>query len=165
MIARDQAPVAFAAWDALIDAVASTTPAHLTEQARAIVRASLDPAVAAVPRSDAMAFAEQMVVDVASMTTDVRAAGLAELGAGAPAFVLAVWTEDMTIRADAAWREMFGEEWRPIPTSAEVDPWVAHGRFLLEVAKLQTSIRLPPNWSGSAGREPTTAGSASPAGA
>ena len=83
-----------------------------------------------------MAFAEQMVVDVASMTTDVRAAGLAELGSGAPAFVLAVWTEDMMIRAGTAWREMFGEEWRPDPTSAETDPWVAHERFLLEVAKL-----------------------------
>ncbi len=83
-----------------------------------------------------MAFAEQMVVDVASMTTDVRAAGLDELGASAPAFVLAVWTEDMMIRAGVAWREMFGEEWRSVPTSAEADPWVAHERFLLEVAKL-----------------------------
>ncbi len=136
MIARNQAPAAFAAWDELIDAVASTTPTDLTELARAIARASLDPALPAVPRSDAIAFAEQMVVDVASMTTDVRAAGLAELGAGAPAFVLAVWTEDMMIRAGAAWNEMFREEWRPIPTSAETDPWVAHERFLLEVAKL-----------------------------
>jgi alkylhydroperoxidase family enzyme len=85
-----------------------------------------------------VAFAEQMVVDVASMTADVRGAGLAELGAGAPAFVLAVWTEDMMIRASAAWRGMFGEEWRPIPTSAETDLWVAHERFLLEVAKLST---------------------------
>jgi hypothetical protein len=133
VIARDQAPAAFTAWDDLLGAVASTTP---TDLARAIARASLDPAVPAVPRSDAVAFAEQMVVDVASMTADVRAAGLAELGAGAPAFVLAVWTEDMMIRADAAWREMFGEEWRPIPTAAETDPWVAHERFLLEVAKL-----------------------------
>jgi hypothetical protein len=136
VIARDQAPAAFAAWDELIDAVASTTPTDLMERARAIARASLDPAAAAVPRSDAMAFAEQMVVDVASMTPDVRAPGLAELGAHAPAFVLAVWTEDMRIRAGTAWREMFGEEWRPIPTSAETDPWVAHERFLLEVAKL-----------------------------
>ena len=128
--------MAFTAWDELIDAVASTTPTDLTEQARAIARASLDPAVPAVPRSDAMTFAEQMVVDVASMTTDVRAAGLAELGASAPAFVLAVWTEDMMIRADAAWREMFGEEWCPIPTSAATDPWAAHERFLIEVAKL-----------------------------
>ena len=87
-------------------------------------------------RIDAMAFAEQMVVDVASLTADVRAAGLAELGADAPAFVLAVWTEDMMMRAGTAWREMFGEEWRLIPTSAETDPWVAHERFLLEVAKL-----------------------------
>jgi hypothetical protein len=137
VIARDQAPAALTAWDELIDGVASTTATNLTEQARAIARASLDPAAPAVPRSDAMAFAEQMVVDVASMTTDVRAAGLTELGAVAPAFVLAVWTEDMMIRADAAWREMFGEEWRPIPTSAETDPWVAHERFLVEVAKLQ----------------------------
>ena len=136
MIARDQAPAAFTAWDELIDAVVSTTSTDLTERARAIARASLDPAVPAVPRSDATAFAELMVIDVASMTTDVRAAGLAELGASAPAFVLAVWTEDMMIRADAAWREMFGEEWRPIPTSAETNPWVAHERFLLEVAKL-----------------------------
>jgi hypothetical protein len=129
--------VAFAAWDALLDAVASTTPADLREQARAIARASLDPALAAVPRSDAMAFAEQMVIDVASLTTAVRAAGLTELGAGAPAFVLAVWTEDMTMRANTAWQEMFGEEWRPMPTSAGTDPWVAHETFLLEVAKLQ----------------------------
>ena len=71
MIARDQAPVAFRAWDELIDAVASTTPTDLTGQARSIVRASLDPTVPAAPRSEAMAFAEQMVVDVASMTTDV----------------------------------------------------------------------------------------------
>jgi alkylhydroperoxidase family enzyme len=42
----------------------------------------------------------------------------------------------MMIRAGAAWREMFGERWRPIPTSGETDPWVAHARFLLEVAKL-----------------------------
>jgi hypothetical protein len=136
VIARDQAPVVFSAWDELIGSVASTTPTEMMELARAIARASLDPAAPAVPRSDAMAFAEQMVVDVASMTTDVRAAGLAELGAHAPAFVLAVWTEDMMIRADAGWREMFGEEWRPIPTSAGTDPWVAHERFLLEVAKL-----------------------------
>jgi alkylhydroperoxidase family enzyme len=134
---RDQAPAAFTAWDELIDAVASTRPTELTQQARVIARASLDPAVPAMPRSAAMDFAEQMVVDVASMTADVRAAGLAELGASAPAFVLAVWTEDMMIRAGAAWREMFGEEWRPIPTSAETDPWVAHKRFLLEVAKLR----------------------------
>jgi hypothetical protein len=91
----------------------------------------------AVPRSAATAFAEQMVVDVASMTTDVRAAALAELGASAPAFVLAVWTEDMTMRAGAAWREMFGEGWRPLPASSDVGPWVAHERFLLEVAKLR----------------------------
>jgi hypothetical protein len=136
VIARDQAPAAFAAWDGLIDAVASSTPTDLMERARTIARASLDPAAAAVSRSDAMAFAEQMVVDVASMTPDVRAAGLAELGAHAPGFVLAVWTEDMMIRAGTAWREMFGEEWRPIPTSAETDPWVAHERFLLDVAKL-----------------------------
>ncbi len=136
MIARDQAPEAFTAWDELIDAVASITPTNLTEQAHAIAQASLDPSVPAVPRSDAMAFAEQMVVDVASITTAVRAAGLAELGAGAPAFVLAVWTQDMMIRANAAWREMFGEEWHSMPTSAEADPWVAHERFLLEVAKL-----------------------------
>jgi alkylhydroperoxidase family enzyme len=136
VIARDQAPAAFAAWDELMDAVASTMPADLTQRARAIARASLDPAAPEVPRSDAVAFAEQMVVDVASMTADVRAAGLAELGAGAPAFVLAVWTEDMMIRAGTAWREMFGEDWRLIPTSTETDPWVAHERFLLEVAKL-----------------------------
>src|SRR6202453_3621513 len=136
MIARDHAPAAFAAWDELVGAVARTTPTDLTELARGTARASLDPAVPAMPRSDAMAFAEQMVVDVASMTIDVRAAGLAELGARAPAFVLAVWTEDMMIRAGAAWREMFGEEWRPISTSAETNPWVAHERFLLEVAKL-----------------------------
>jgi hypothetical protein len=136
VIARDQAPAAFTAWDELIDAVASAAPTDLAERARAIALASLDPVVPAVPRSDAMAFAEQMVVDVASMTSDVRAAGLAELGAGAPAFVLAVWTQDMMIRGGAAWREMFGEEWRPIQTSAETDPWLAHERFLLEVAKL-----------------------------
>jgi hypothetical protein len=136
VIARDQAPAAFTAWDELINAVALTTPTDLTERARTIALASLDPAVPAVLRSDAMAFAEQMVVDVASMTPDIRAAGLAELGARAPAFVLAVWTEDIMIRAGAAWREMFGQEWHPIPTSAETDPWVAHKRFLLEVAKL-----------------------------
>jgi alkylhydroperoxidase family enzyme len=136
VIARDQAPVAFAAWDEFVDAVASTTPTGLREQARAIARASLDPTFPAVPRSDAMDFAGQMVIDVASMTTDVRAAGLAALGSGAPAFVLAVWTEDMMIRTGAAWRELFGEEWRPMPTSAETDPWVAHEKFLLEVAKL-----------------------------
>ena len=136
MIARDHAQAAFTAWDELIDAVASTTPTDLKERARAVALASLGPAVPAVPRSDAMAFAEQMVVDVASMTTDVRAAGLAELGADAPAFVLAVWTEDMMIRGGAAWSEMFGEEWRLIPTDADSDAWVAHERFLLEVAKL-----------------------------
>jgi hypothetical protein len=136
MIAREQAPAAFTAWDALIDAVASTTPTDLMEQARAVARASLDPTAPAVPRSDGMTFAGQMVVDVASMTTDVRTAGLAELGTGALAFVLAVWTEDMMIRAGAAWREMFGDEWRPIPVSAGTDPWTAHERFLLEVAKL-----------------------------
>jgi hypothetical protein len=136
MIARELAPAAFTAWDELIDAVASTTPTELREKARAIARASLDPAVPAVPRSDAVAFAEQMVIDVASMTADVRAAGLAELRSGAPGFVLAVWTEDMMLRADTAWREMFGEEWRLMPTSAEADPWVAHEAFLLEVARL-----------------------------
>jgi hypothetical protein len=136
VIARDEAPDAFRAWDQLIDVVVATTPADLMDQARAVARASLDPAEPAGPRSDAMIFAEQMVVDVASMTTDVRAAGLAELGARAPAFVLAVWTEDMMIRAGAAWRELFGDEWCLIPTSAQTDPWLAHERFLLEVVKL-----------------------------
>jgi hypothetical protein len=136
VIARDQAPAAFTAWDELIDAVASTTPTDLAERAHALARASVDPAVPAMPRSAGMVFAEQMVVDVASMTSDVRATGLAELGASAPAFVLAVWTEDMMIRAGVAWREMFGEEWRSVPTSAETDSWVAHEKFLLEVAKL-----------------------------
>ncbi len=136
MIARNQAPLAFTALDELIDAVATTTPSDLMEQARAIVRASLDSAAPVVPRSDATAFGAQVVLDVASMTADVRTAGLAELGSGAPAFVLAVWTEDMMFRASAAWREMFGEEWRPIPTPNKIDPWVAHERFLLEVAKL-----------------------------
>jgi alkylhydroperoxidase family enzyme len=136
VIARDQAPAVFTAWDELIDAVTSTTPTDLMERAHAVARVSLDPALPAVPRSDAIAFGEQMVVDVASMTPDVRAAGLAELGAHAPAFVLALWTEDMSIRAGAAWREMFCEEWHPIPTSVETDPWAAHERFLLEVAKL-----------------------------
>ena len=109
MIARDQAPAAFTAWDELIDAVVATTPAGLMDQARAVARGSLDRAEPAAPRSDATIFAEQMVVDVASMTSKVRAAGLAELGANAPAFVLAVWTEDMMIRAATAWRELFGE--------------------------------------------------------
>jgi hypothetical protein len=136
VIARDQAPHAFKAWDELMDAVASTTPVDLITQAGAIVRASIDPAAPAAPRSDATAFAARMVVDVASMTPDVRSAGLAELGGDAPAFVLAVWTEDMRTRAGVAWREMFGEEWRPVPTSADLDPWAAHERFLLEVAKL-----------------------------
>ncbi len=136
MIARDQAPVVFEAWDELIAAVASATPAERMEQAHVVARASLDPTAPNGPRSDAMAFAEQMVVDVASITADARAAGLAELGADAPAFVLAVWIEDMMIRACVAWRELFGEEWRPIPASGQTDPWVAHERFLFEVAKL-----------------------------
>jgi alkylhydroperoxidase family enzyme len=42
----------------------------------------------------------------------------------------------MMIRADVAWREMFGEEWERIQTSSGMDPWAAHERFLLEVAKL-----------------------------
>jgi len=128
--------MALMAWDELLNAVGSTTPTDLMVLARAIARASLDPAVPAVPRSDTTAFAEQLVVDVASMTVELRAAGLAELGAGAPAFVLALWTEDMTVRAGAAWREMFGEEWRPIPTSVQSNPWAAQERFLLEVARL-----------------------------
>ena len=137
VIARDQAPVAFAAWDELIAAVASRTSADLMEQARAIARASLDPAASAVPKSGRTAFAAQMVVDVASMTPELRAAGLAELGADGPAFILRVWTEDMMMRAGAAWREMFGEEWSLMPAAADVGPWAAHERFLLEVAKLR----------------------------
>ena len=39
MIARDQAPAAFAASDALIDTIASATPTDLREQARAMARA------------------------------------------------------------------------------------------------------------------------------
>jgi hypothetical protein len=136
VIARDQAPAAFGAWDELIAAVATTTPSDRMGVARALVRASLDPSAPAVPRSDAVVFVEQMVIDVAAMTTEVRSAGMTELGDGAPAFVLAVWTEDMMLRADTAWREMFGEEWHPMPTSREVDPWAAHTSFLLEVAKL-----------------------------
>jgi hypothetical protein len=75
VIARDEAPATFMAWDELIDAVATTTPTDLAERARTIARVSLDPTVPEVPRSDATAFAEQMVVDVASMTPDVRKPG------------------------------------------------------------------------------------------
>jgi hypothetical protein len=99
VIARDQAPAAFTAWDELVDAVASTTPTALRELAGAVARGSLDLAVPAVPRSDATAFAEQMVVDAASMTTDIRTAGLAELGADAPAFVL-----DVQLICRSQWR-------------------------------------------------------------
>jgi hypothetical protein len=136
VIARDLAPAAFVAWDELMSALTSTTPADLMERAGAIARAGLDPAAPAVPGSDASTFAIQMVVDVASMTPTVRAAGLAELGADAPGFLLAVWTEDMMTRAGAAWREMFAEDWQLTPLSTELDPWAAHERFLLEVAKL-----------------------------
>ncbi len=138
MIVRDQAPVAFAAWDELVHAVAASTPDDLMEQARAIARSSLDPAAGDLPNSDAARFGGQMVVDVASMTPDVRAAGLAELGTEAALFVLALWTEDMTIRAAAAWREMLGDAWEPIPKWTPHDPWTAHQKFLLEVAKLGT---------------------------
>jgi hypothetical protein len=136
VIARDQAPAAFAAWDELVDAVAASTPIDLMERARAIARTSLDPVERVLPRSGATAFAEQMVVDVSAVTSEERAAGLAELGANAPGFVLAVWTEDMKTRSNAAWRVMFGEECLPKSTSQPTDPWVAHERFLLEVAKL-----------------------------
>jgi len=136
VIARDLAPTAFRAWDELVDAVASTTPDELLKRARSVARASLDPTAPVVPRSDGVRFAEQMVTDVASMTADIRAAGLAELGAEAPAFVLALWMEDMTIRAEAAWRQMFGEPWTRAPIPTQTDPWAAHERFLLETAKL-----------------------------
>ena len=136
MIARDQAPAAFAAWDELLEALASTVPTDLLERARIVARASLDPAAPAAERSDATTFAEQMIVDVASMTPEARAAGLADLGADAPSFVLAAWAEDMMIRAGVAWREMFGEEWLVHPAAATTNPWAAHERFLLEVAKL-----------------------------
>ena len=137
VIARDQAPLAFAAWDQLLVTVASRTSIDQMELARAIARASLDPAAPAVPKSGLTAFAVQMVVDVASMTPGVRAAGLAALGTDGPAFILGVWTEDMMMRAGAAWQEFFGEEWRLIPAAADVGPWAAHEKFLLEVAKLR----------------------------
>jgi hypothetical protein len=137
VIARDLAPAAFSAWDELVSAVASTM-SDLPALARSIARFSLDPTAPAVPRSHPIAFAEQMVVDVASMTAEVRAAGLAELGADAPMFLLAVWMEDMLMRADAGWREIFDEEWSTIFRPTQADPWAAHERFLLEVAKLGT---------------------------
>jgi len=133
---RNFAPAAFAAWDELTGAVAAATSIEQLEIAGVVARGSLDPAAAAAPRSDAMAFVEQMVVDVASMTPELRAAGLAELGPDGPSFVLAVWVEDMRIRAGVALRETFGEEWHPNPTSVRIPPWEAHERFLLEVAKL-----------------------------
>ena len=117
-------------------AVASTTPSNVLELARLIAQAGLDPAAPVAPRSNTAIFAGQMVVDVSSMTPDVRTSGLIELGAGAPGFMLAVWIEDMMIRARVAWRAMFGEEWHPIPNSNQADPWVAHKQFLLAVAKL-----------------------------
>ena len=136
MIAREQAPSAFAAWDELIDAVAGALPRDQIDLAGAIAKASLDPRAPAVPTSDGVVFAEQMVIDVASVTPDVRAAGLAELGADAPVFVLAVWAEDMKIRSGAAWHQIFGEAWQPNPAASPINPWAAHERFLLEVAKL-----------------------------
>ncbi len=164
MIARDQAPAAFAAWDELIVAVVSSTSADQMDLARAVARAGLEPAAPTVPKSGRTAFAVQMVVDVASMTPEVQAAGLAELGPDGPAFILGVWTEDMTMRAGAAWRELFGEEWRLIPAAADVGPWVAHERFLLEVAKLRALDPVTSELVRLRGREPMTAGSASPAG-
>ncbi len=130
------APASFGSWDELLGAIASTAPDGMQEQARSIALAALDPTAFGPARSDAVTFAEQMVVNVASITPDLRIAGLTELGADAPTFVLAVWTEDMMLRADAAWREMFDEGWERSQTPAQVDPWAAHERFLLEVAKL-----------------------------
>ncbi len=106
------------------------------ELARAVARASLDSAAPALANSDAVTFAAQMVIDVASMTPAVRAAGLAELRGAAPAFVLALWTEDMMLRAGTAWRQMFSEEWSAVPATTQVDAWAAQEKFLLEVAKL-----------------------------
>lgn len=136
VIARDTAPAAFSSWDQLLGAIASTAPVDLQGRARSIAQAALDPTLIGPPRSDTVIFGEQMVLDVGSITADVRTAGLTELGADAPTFVLALWTEDMMIRADAAWREMFGEQWERHRTSAQLDPWAAHEQFLLEVAKL-----------------------------
>jgi hypothetical protein len=137
VIAREQAPVAFGAWDELLGALAWTLPPDLMEEAGAIARAGLDPTAPAVPTSAAVTFASQMVVDVASISADVRAAGLAELGATGATFLLAVWAQDMQLRAGTAWRALFGDAWDPTPAAA-TDPWTAHERFLLEVAKLSS---------------------------
>ncbi|HWE57154.1 MAG TPA: hypothetical protein VG435_16715 [Acidimicrobiales bacterium] len=137
MPAPDHAPDALAAWNDLLGAVAAALPADRFEAARSIARGGLDPGHPPVPRSAEVAFAEQMVVDVASLTPAQRRAALAELGATAPVFVLAVWTEDMAVRADHAFRQILGaglpERTAPVRPA---EPWAAHERFLREVAKL-----------------------------
>ena len=158
VIAQDLTPAPFAAWDDLIGAVASTTQNYLLELACLIARSGLDPGAPTAPRSDTTIFAEQMVVDVASLTTDVRTAGLVELGTGAPTFLLAVWIEDMMIRADVAWRAMFREEWRPIPTPTQTDPGRPTSDSFSPWPSCLPSTQSPRSWSGCAGPEPTLAG-------
>jgi alkylhydroperoxidase family enzyme len=136
MTARGWAPAAFAAWDELVGAVVSTTPPDLMQLARTVVGAALGAAEQPQERSASVAFAEQVVVDVASLDDGLRSSALAELGGGAAPFVLALWVEDMTVRADRALGEMLGGGLSPRPVANSGNAWAEQEKFLFEVAKL-----------------------------
>jgi alkylhydroperoxidase family enzyme len=138
---RALAPEPFASWDTVVASLdAATTPgrrAAVGALVASVLRTeppepdsapdALDPAVAA--------FAEQVVLDVGSLTDGQRAAALADLGAEGFGFVQLLYVTDLGTRMAAAWRQLFGTELGIDDPAAGVELWPALDAFMTAVAR------------------------------
>jgi alkylhydroperoxidase family enzyme len=155
------APDALRAFEAVIASARAATSPELYALARARIAALLgiDPpgeqrtpelaekirALPSWPKSPlfgereraCLAFTEQFVLDVSSVTPDQRAALAAALGGGAAAFVQALYAIDFELRLRAAFGSLFGVD--PItmePSGAAGPLWPALEAMLPVIARL-----------------------------
>ncbi len=108
------APEAFAAFDVVFVTGDARVDPELRALARSQVASALGTASVAPASGPPAALAAQMVVDVASVSDELRAAALRELGVAAFDFVQVCYLEDFTTRLRAGFAQLL-----------DVDPFVA----------------------------------------
>jgi alkylhydroperoxidase family enzyme len=129
-------------WDRITDRAAlhGLAPEAVTLLDTLMASPAAATVAARVAESPACAdYAEQFVVDVASLTDGQRAALADVLGPAAFDFVQALWVDDFGGRVDRAWAQLFGVG--PVPAPADgprpVELWPTIDAFLKAVARLQ----------------------------
>jgi alkylhydroperoxidase family enzyme len=145
---RTHAPAAFDCFDQIEAMAAGNVDPALLDPVRAAVAATLahpeeltrTPVTRRDPpdprASEAVAFAEQFVVDVAGVTDEQRAALGAVMGADTFAFVQALYVVDVFQRGRIALERIFVTPFGPAPSPITGDLWPELEEFMRAVALL-----------------------------